>query len=371
MRIIPVECIKDGSSLGKTIYDMDGRILLKAGVTISDSIKNKLKNLNITSAYVIDDYSENEIETIIRPELKKKAIGLIRETFASAMRMHEANKVNYNNQITNDDDELYIKSIYNLANELINNLLSNDELMYSLVDIRNLDPYTYEHSVNVAINSLIMGIGLRMDKDQLFDLCIAALLHDIGKVFISKDIITKKEPLTFSEYKTMQEHPLMGYNYLKNSKYVSSASRIAILQHHERVDGGGYLKGLKGNQISLLARIISIADVYDALASDRCYRDAMCANEAMEYIMSNSGIIFDFELVKLFSRIFVPFPNGTKVTLSNSEVAIVLDTQPNFPLRPNVLVIESNDQNRIGKRVSLIKELSVVINSAERNNLFM
>lgn len=370
MRIIPIDCIKDGSALSKTIYDTDGRILLKSGVKITDSIKCKLKNLNISSAYILDDYSESEIKNIIKPDLKNKAIGLIRETFANATRMHEASKINSTEPIASENDP-YINSISQLANELIESLLSNTELMYSLVDIRTLDPYTYEHSVNVAINSLVIGIGLRMDKDQLLDLCMAALLHDIGKVFISKNIITKKGPLTFNEYKLMQDHPQKGYNYLKDNKFINHSSRIAILQHHERFDGNGYPKGLKGNQINLMARIICIADVYDALASDRCYRQAMCANEAMEYIMSNSNTIFDFDLVKLFARIFVPYPNGTKVLLSNSEVAIVLDTQPNFPLRPNILVVESSNLSRIGKKVNLVNELSLVIKSIEKNSLYL
>lgn len=368
MRIIPIDCIKDGSSLSKTIYDMDGRVLLQAGVIVTEPIRNKLREWNITSACIIDEYSEYEINSIIKPELKEKAISIIKETFANAMRMHEANKITTNNY-TSSEDELYIKSIHSLAGDLVDSLLSNNELMYSLVDIKTLDPYTYQHSVNVAINALVLGIGLKMDKSELLELCIAALLHDIGKVFISKEIITKKGPLTYKEYKLMQDHPQKGYLYLKNNKYISCNSRIAILQHHERVDGNGYPKGLRDNQIHIMARIICIADVYDALASDRCYRQAMCSSEAMEYIMSNSGIIFDFELVKLFARIFVPFPNGTKVFLSNCETAIVLDTLPNFPLRPNVLIVESSIPSRIGRKVSLINELSLVIKSSENPNV--
>ena len=369
MRAIPVDCIRDGSSLAKTIYDMDGRILLKQGVKISDIIKKKLNSLNVNSVSIIDEISEKEIKSIIQPELRKKAIKLIRETFANAMRLQKVRKLESLDTISKDDiseDDSYIKSIGNLANELIENLLDNNELMYSLIDIRNLDPYTYEHSLNVAVTSLVMGIGLKMNIKDLIDLAMAALLHDIGKAFISKDIIIKKGPLSFSEYKQMQQHPKRGYDYLKDNKFISAESRVAILQHHERFDGNGYPNRLQGNQISLIARIICIADVYDALLSNRSYKQPMSPNEAMEYIMANSGTAFDHELVKLFARIFVPYPNGTKVFLSNDEAGLVLNTLPNFPLRPNVLITESNDDTRIGKKVSLINELSLVIQNCEK-----
>lgn len=312
MRVVPIDCIKNGSSLSKTIYDVNGRILLKSGVKIDDSIKNKLKDLKINYTHIIDDYSQNEIKTIIQPELKQKANDVFRVT------LNNITIPELNFQYHDQEHEKYIKYIYDLSNDVIEALLSKNELMCSLVDIRNLDIYTYEHSLNVAIISLIMGIGLNMDKSQLLELCISSLLHDIGKVFISKNIITKKGPLTFKEYKTMKYHPQKGYCYLKEFEYISNNSKMAILQHHERIDGSGYPKGLKGDQINIMAKIICIADVYDALSSDRCYREAMCSNEAIDYILSNSGILFDLELVELFTKIFFPYTNDTKVTLSNS-----------------------------------------------------
>lgn len=369
MRLVPIESIREGSYLARTIFDDNGRILLKEGIKLTSPILKRLKYIQIYSLYVQDNYSDIEIEDIIKPELRQKSIKIIKETFTSIERLQVKlqNSMSHSNKrllLLKKQDE-YFSSIYDLAQELIDNVLRNKSVMVSLVDIKSMDSYTYQHCVNVAVLSLVLGIGLQLNKFELRDLCVGALIHDIGKVFVSKDIILKEGPLTKEEFIEIKTHSLRGYDYLRNVQNITSSSRMVVLQHHERQDGKGYPEGIYGDKINKLAKIVAIADVYDALTSHRPYRRAMVPNEAMEYIMGNAGTMFDYNYVKAFSKVIVPYPSGTVVKLSNGDLGVVEETPLNFPLRPDVRIIKSLDKSKIGSLVKLVKELSVVISDIE------
>lgn len=363
MRIVPIECVRSGSYLGKTIYDNEGRILLKAGALLSQNIVKSIRNLNIYSVYIIDEYSEMEIEDIIKPELRQKSVLLVKETFKNIDSLSSHTSKDKNSLLKSN--EIYFSSISEVAEELLENILNNKNILVSLVDIKSMDNYTYQHSVNVAILSLILGISLKLSKIDLINLCIGALIHDIGKVFIPKEIITKNGPLTFDEYELIKSHPRKGYDYLDSQYTLKTASKLIVLQHHERIDGYGYPNNIKGSKLNSLSKIVAIADVYDALTSDRSYRRALCPSEALEYIMANAGTMFDFDLVTIFAKTVVPFPFGTIVRLSNGDVGIVQETLPNFPLRPNVKILKSNDIKKEGRLVKLVDELSLVISNIQ------
>ncbi|GAA0086088.1 HD-GYP domain-containing protein [Clostridium sp. MB05] len=360
MRLIPLESIRANSYLSKTLYDIEGRVLLNSGSVLTNSLIKKLRSLSITSLYVIDDVSNYEIENIIKPELRKKASELIKSTFDNVSCIDSI-------KADSEKDDSYLKSIHLLAEDLLNSILSNENVIYYLVDIKNLHLNTYSHSINVALISLVVGISLNLNRDELLNLCIGALLHDIGKAFIEKEIVAKEDPLTYDEFELMKSHCEKGYCYLKDKDFLHNDSKIIILQHHERIDGLGYPKGLIGNQINKLARIVSIADVYDTLTSEKYYIQPMCASDALEYIMSHANTIFDFEMVKVFSRVIVPFPNGTVIRLSNGDLGVVQQTFRNFPLRPNVKIVKSSLKDKEGVTISLIDELSLVICGVEKN----
>lgn len=366
MRLVPIECIRENSLLGKNIYASDGRCLLKSGVVLTDSILKKIKDFKILSLYIIDEYSSYEIEDIIKPELRQKSISIINETFCDIQRLASTN--NFEKRSMKDytnREKKYFNSINKVAEELLDNVLSNKHVLLSLVDIKSMDTYTYSHSVNVAVISIVLGISLKLSKRNLFYLCIGALIHDIGKSFIPNEILQKPGSLTSEEFKVVKEHSVQGYKFLGESFNLSSQIKMIVLQHHERFDGLGYPNGTSGKQISYLARIVSIADVYDALTSDRPYKRAMCPNDVLEYLMSNAGTLFDYDMINAFCKIVIPFPQGTIVSLSNGDVGIVEETLPNFPLRPIVKIVKSERLNEIGSKINLISTLSVVISKIQ------
>lgn len=362
MRLIPIECVRENSILGRNMYGFDGRILLKKGCVLTASIIKRIKELHIYSLYITDDYSSFEIEDIIKPELRQKAIKVIKETFSEIERInsqHNFEKHTYND--FSKRQQQYFDSIDTIAEELLNDILSNRNVLLSLVDIKSMDNYTYSHCVNVAIVSLILGISLNLTKTQLKYLCTGALIHDIGKAFIPCEILQKPGRLTPEEFDIIKTHTRFGYDFADNMATFSAFVKAIILQHHERYDGLGYPNGLKGNEINYLARIVSVADVYDALTSDRPYKRALCPSDAVEYLMSNAGTLFDFNIVNTFSKVIIPYPAGTIVALSNGDVGIVQKTIPNFPLRPIIEIVKSTNESTIGSIVNLIERLSIVI----------
>lgn len=362
MRLIPIECIRENSLLGKAIYSCDGVCLLRSGVILTEDLLKKIKELKILSLYIIDEYSSEEIEDVIKPELRQKSISVISETFSDIERIASGHKFEKRNLSEYSNyEKKYFNSINEVAEEILDNVLSNKHVLLSLVDIKSMDNYTYSHCVNVAVISIILGISLNLPKKKLTYLCIGALIHDIGKSFIPKEILQKPGKLTPEEFEVIQCHPRYGYEFLGSSFNLSSHIKLIVLQHHERFDGLGYPEGIIGNKVSYLARIVSIADVYDALTSDRPYKRAMCPSDALEYLMSNAGTLFDYNMINVFCKIIIPFPQGTIVSLSNGDIGVVEETLPNFPLRPIVKIVKSEYKNKIGSIVNLIDSLSIVI----------
>lgn len=362
MRLIPIECIRENSLLGKSIYTYDGRCLLKAGVMLTDSVLQRVREFKIFSLYIIDDYSSTEIEDIIKPELRQKSIAVIRETFSDIERIasvHDFKKRTIKEYSKHEQE--YFSSINSIAEELLENVLENKDVLISLVDIKSMDNYTYAHCVNVAVISLVLGISLNLSKRNLTFLCMGALIHDIGKSFIPREILQKPGQLTQEEFEIIKQHSKYGYEFLGRFSSISSHIKLIALEHHERFDGLGYPNRLSGTEISYLSRIVSIADVYDALTSDRPYKRAMCPSDALEYLMSNAGTIFDYDMITIFSKVVIPFPQGTIVSLSNGDIGIVEETVPNFPLRPIIKILNSESSNKIGSMINLIDNLSIVI----------
>jgi len=355
MRFVPLNCVPDGAYLAKTLYDQEGRILLSQGTKLNDNLINKIQRSGFNTIYIQDEFSDNEIEEIITPELKLRAVDRIKQIFG------RINEKNTKREKINLLDDKAITSLKDISNSIVDELFTSKHIVINLVDIKNLDNYTYEHSLNVAILSLILGFELNLNRNELYNLSLGALLHDIGKAFIPKEIVKKQDSLTDEEFEIIKSHPIKGFNYLKEQFQLTAPSKIIALQHHERFDGTGYPYGKKGDEINKLARIVAIADVYDAMTSDRPYKKAQPPSEALEYIMGSAGRHFDFQMVSAFVKKIIPYPIGTLVRLSNGKIAIVEEINPNFPLRPKVKIIEQRATTVEMTSLNLLNEKNIVI----------
>lgn len=331
MRFVPANCLREGMKLASTLYGKNNEKLLICGAILTDKYIQSINRLKYPGIYIEDDLSKDiDIINIISDSLRIETLNGVKKLFMKAESGSQ--------QILNE------KNIISYVESIIDELLRNRGMMVNMIDLKCFDNYTYSHSVNVAILSIIIGISLRLRRSELTNLGIGALMHDIGKVFISKKIINKQDKLTDEEFEEIKTHSMRGYEYLKEKFDFPNISYEAIVDHHEKFDGSGYPKGKKSNDISLFGRIIAISDVYDALTSERPYRKAINPSDSMEYIMAGAGNLFDPEIVEVFIHKIAPFPIGTMVNLSNGYIGLVIENYESFCLRPTIRVIKKGNE---------------------------
>lgn len=185
---------------------------------------------------------------------------------------------------------------------ILNSILFNKDVRKYFTDIKNYSRRLQDHSLNVALLSHLVGTGIYDDTKKLYELTIAALLHDYGKIFIAKSILNKPEALTRKKRKIIEQHSTIGYIKLKQSSSFNENILKGILDHHERMNGNGYNFGKTEKEISPYAKIIMIADVYDAMVTDRVYRKHIEPSIVIEYLKSKAGPYFDTYHIELFLK---------------------------------------------------------------------
>lgn len=200
--------------------------------------------------------------------------------------------------------------------------------------VKRGDEYTYNHSLNVGIYAVLLGTWLGYEERILRDLALAGLLHDIGKAKIQNSILQKPGPLTKEEFVEMKKHPLYAYQMVESMPGISKDIVMGIAQHHEREDGSGYPLGLKGNSIHQYAKVIAVADIYDAVTSDRVYRSKTTPYVAVDIILEESFSTLAPEIVRMFVQHVATYFSNDRVRLSNGVEGTVVHIDPYYPTRP-------------------------------------
>lgn len=228
-----------------------------------------------------------------------------------------------------------------VADEIAASVLRNPGALISLVRLKKIDDYTYMHSVAVCAMMVALARQLNLPDHEVRDCGLAGLLHDVGKMAIPVEILNKPGRLTESEYSTIQGHPRAGYELLNQTASVPEVARDVCLHHHERIDGKGYPDALPGDQISLQARMGAICDVYDAITSNRPYKQGWSPVTSLARMTewTKEGQ-FDTQLFAAFVRCIGIYPIGTLVRLKSERLAVVLDNRKSL-LTPIVRVIYS------------------------------
>lgn len=350
MRTIAIEMIETDMILAKDIWN-GGILLLKKGtINLHKHIKY-FKNLGIKYIYVEDEKSYNiVIPEVISEYTKESSKSILMNTMDSLIQNKNSSFENFKNSVQN----------------IINDVSQNKSIQISLTDVRTTDEYTFSHCISTTVYALLMAKKLNYNQETLEMIAMGTLLHDIGKILLNGSILFKKEPLTKGEMNHIKEHVVGGYELLKQSSDLPEMAKRIVLLHHERLDGSGYPFGYKGEQLHEIIKIVSIADVYDALTSDRCYRKKWSAYQAVNYLMANSGSMFDTELVSLFIRQIAVYPNGSVVRLSDGRTALVKEQNQNYPLRPIVRVFSDKYGNIIPiEEIDLMEVLSITITESE------
>ncbi len=325
MRFVAIQDLKPGMILGRKIHTRNKTTLLEKGVELTPRFIARLKKDGYLGAYITDAFSKDI----------KVAEAVSEKTIEAAI-----------DAVANVD----IDSILQAASNLIKEISSLEEISLDLLDIRSYDDYTYHHTVNVAIYSVAVAIKMGLSINQMNEIAIAALCHDLGKTQIDPKILNKKDRLTDEEFEEVRRHPQYSYELISSNPLVNMKIRIAVLSHHENENGSGYPYGKSSDEIPLYAKIIHAVDVFDALTSNRPYKGPVPPIDALEYLIGGAGILFDQHVVETVQSVIPPYPPGMDVILSNGERAVVTG-QTTQSLRPCIKIYET------GKEVDLSSDL--------------
>lgn len=221
---------------------------------------------------------------------------------------------------------------------VLESLCRNERAFVSLLRLKDFDKYTFTHSINTCVFALLLARHSKL-VGLTSHLGVGALLHDIGKTFFPLGLLQSTGSLLQEEWELIRQHPTTGVKLIEHSAGCREEHIKAILEHHERLDGSGYPAQLRGAQISTAGRIVAIADVYDAMTSNRPYRSSISPATAMRWITAHAGRFFDEGLVSTFLAAVGIFPVGSLARLNTGELAVVVRVNPEALLRPIVLVV--------------------------------
>ncbi len=223
----------------------------------------------------------------------------------------------------------------------------NRTALVALTAMKAYDNYTFTHMVNVSILTMAQARALGIEGRLLREFGLAALMHDIGKVRTPKDILNKPDKLTEQEFAIMKRHTVDGAEILRRTPEMPILAPVVAFEHHLRLDGTGYPDGVRRGTLNLGTQLCSIADVYDAMRSQRAYQQAFPTDRILAVLQRNDGRQFDQHLVRRFSQIMGIYPPGNLVRLSTGEVAVVVKVHAPDPFRPRVRVLFGRDGQRL------------------------
>jgi HD-GYP domain-containing protein (c-di-GMP phosphodiesterase class II) len=245
-----------------------------------------------------------------------------------------------------------------IADKMIESVMDDADAMKCLSALRTKDAYLLEHSVNVAFLLVTFGKHLGLDKAMLKQLAVGGILHDIGKIKVNNEVLHKPGKLTPEEFEHMKLHQVYAIEIMAETKGLSQVSKDVCLMHHEKLDGRGYPRGLKGDEIPLHGRMSCIVDIFDALTANRCYKEAMSPAAAFRILISLTPFHLDQELVYEFIRCVGIYPVGSVVQLSDERIGIVWESKGRDALHPVVKCFYSLKHRRYTEvaMVDLLKE---------------
>lgn len=313
MRLIDVNLLVPGMVLASPVYSYGGRVLLRETVVLTQAYVERIQKMNIQCVYIFDKLSSAiDVNTVIDRKHLMKAY--------SAMK-----KKNYDLCIA-------------VASSIVNDIRSNVSRVPNMQQLQYFDNSTFNHSVRVAILSTLVGIELWLPEDKLDSIALAGMLHDIGKEKIPIDILRKQGELTGEEYSLIQKHTEFGYEIVRGNSLIPAVVKHAILYHHENEDGSGYPHHKKSKEINIIAKIIHVCDVYDAMVSKRSYKESFSPAYAREFLVKNVNIMFDPSVVSAFLTAVFPYATGMSVILSDGRTAIVSCNHKGSVSEPDVIL---------------------------------
>ncbi|HWT27180.1 MAG TPA: HD-GYP domain-containing protein [Mobilitalea sp.] len=306
-----------GMRVSSDIYTSGNQLIISRGTKLDERMITKLRFYNIYGLFIYksDLELENTKEESYIKELRNS------EDFKKFNRTYVEtvdNVENNFNGVVSGDGEIDVDKLLNDSYRILSEGRSGIRVFEMLHGIRDYDDITYVHSLNVSLICNIFAGWLKFSEEDTKLLTLGGLLHDIGKMLVPKEIITKAAKLTENEYQIVKTHAIKGYQALKDYP-IDIRVKYAALMHHERCDGSGYPNGFKSDQIEDFSKIIAIADVYDAMTSNRNYRDAICPFDVVENFERDGFLKFDPKFLLIFMERIVNSYMHNVVRLSDGR----------------------------------------------------
>jgi HD-GYP domain-containing protein (c-di-GMP phosphodiesterase class II) len=329
LRQVRLTDVRPGMTLARNIFNRKGHILLASGVTLTQAYLHTLRRLKVKNLCIRDSsYDDINMPEYLPLEIQQRALSVLNTTMEKIQ-----NKETFS-----------IGAITSVASDIVEELILQPSVSIQLTGIATHDDYTLDHSLNCAIYAVLLARSCDFTVPQIKDITCGALLHDVGKLKVDKEIINKPGRLTEEEFTIIKQHPQSGFNLLvKNRWELSCLVAHMAWQHHEKVDGTGYPRGLRGEEILTYSRLLTITDVYEAITGCRSYRKSMKLEEAYHTIHSGLGTAFDEQFGEIFlSNMAFYFP-GMEVILNTGEKAIVVSLLESTPRKPIIRLISYPD----------------------------
>lgn len=357
MRLILTANCYPGMEIAKNIYTDKGTVLIGVGVSLTERMIESLKGRNVPHLYIKDKATEDlDIIDDVPLELRVEASAVIHETFNQLQAA--------DNKWAKAFDHSNVDKLQKVFKDLIYELRVNKNVMSLLTSVFVHDNYIFSHSVNVTIYTLAMAIKLGYNEKQLNEIALGGVFHDIGKTKIPVSLLNKKGKLSDEEFAIIKNHSEYGFEILRKQSNISLLSAHCAYQHHEKLNGMGYPRGLKGDEIHPYAKIMAVADVFDALTSTRSYRNAMLPHEAIEVLFTEANIHFESSIIQTFRQSVASYPKGVTVKLNTGETAVVASHSPG---RPILRVIKDPYGKELDKAydLDLSKNLTIMITECD------
>jgi HD-GYP domain-containing protein (c-di-GMP phosphodiesterase class II) len=240
----------------------------------------------------------------------------------------------------------------------VNSVLHSPDAFLWLTQLKHKDEYTAQHSLNVCVLSIVLGRQVGLTEQKLNQVGLCGMMHDMGKMLIPLEVLNKPGRLDEGELAIMQSHTTLGYELLTSSENMFYGAVETALTHHEHMNGKGYPRKINATGLSFYSNIVAIADMYDAITSDRVYKKGKTHHEATKTMLDVSGSHLDSRLVVKFIESLGAYPPGSFVELSNGCIALVVEENSRFKLWPKVLLILDKDKNSLEE---IILDLSKVL----------
>lgn len=333
----------EGDVLASDVYSKKGNALIVTKETvINDYIKDQMMKFGVTNVFIY----ENKSNVVINKDGHQGYCRIYKETILGTKRIFQdivmGNALDY-------------KRLSWLAEQIQFNMNDSDHILKCITEVKSTDEYTYIHSINVAFYSMMIAKWMRLSKHEIRKAIISGLLHDIGKIKIPDEILNKPGKLTNEEFDIIKNHTIYGYDIVNDIDEIDIDIKNAILLHHERMDGSGYPFNYNPKNLNVYARIVAIADVFDAMTSERVYKRRYTPFEVFEMFQKDGIGIFDIKMLYTFMKNLANYMTGMEVLLSNGEIGKIVFVPLQDIIHPIINTSDRFLDLNMESRLSIVK----------------